>query len=115
MRSARNGPDYNKRAMDTAWLLVKCLPFFAAVAYGVYAVLEVFFPALRDENFNRWEINDDSGSSIEIMGWRKVLRPPRVLAQGYLSERTACAIALTTGTVLVVVGFFGIHRIAGIP
>jgi hypothetical protein len=102
-------------AMDTAFLLFRLLPAFTMVAYGTYSVLEVFFPSLRDPDFNRWEVDSDTGSSIEILGWKRVLTPPRVIAQGYLSDKTACAVSLTFGIVLIVVGFLIIRHIAGIP
>lgn len=101
--------------MDTATTLWHCLPYLAAAGYGVYTVAEVFIPSLRDSQFNRWEIDDNSGSYIEIMGWRKVLTPPRVIAQGYLSDRTACAIALAVGAACIGLAFMGIRHVAGIP
>lgn len=101
--------------MDTAFLLFHLLPAFAMVAYGTYSILEVFFPSLRDPDFGRWEVDDDSGSSIQIQGWKKVLTPPRVMAQGYFSESTACAISLTLGIVMIVAGCLMIRHVAGVP
>lgn len=101
--------------METASLLFHSLPAFLMVGYGAYSILEAFFPSLRDPNFDRWEVDDNSGSYIQIMGWRKMLKPPRVIAQGYLSERTACAIALSVGILSIVIGFLFIRHIAGIP
>jgi len=101
--------------MDTTLLLLRLLPAFTAVGYGVYAVLEVLFPSLRDPNFNQWEVTDDRGAYIEIMGWRKALRPPRVIAQGYMSDRTACTLSFCVGTLLIIIGFVFIRHIAGVP
>src|SRR5215467_5778361 len=101
--------------MNTASILLHCLPYFLLTAYGIYAVLEVFFPALRETNFNRWQIDDDSGSSMQILGWRKVLRPPRVIAQGYMSERTACTVAMSFGVLFILLGALGIRHVSGVP
>jgi amino acid transporter len=100
---------------ETVWVIVRCLPSFTLTALGVYSVLEVFFPALREPNFNRWQIEDDSASSIQILGWRKVLRPPRVIAQGYMSEAAACTVAISIGALFIIVGFFGIRHASGVP
>jgi hypothetical protein len=97
---------------DLAW---KMLPFLLLLVYGAYTILEIFFPSLRSSDFNRWEIDEGSGSSIQIMGWKKVLSPPRVLASGYLSERAACTVALCLGTVFVAIGVLGIRHVSGIP
>ena len=101
--------------MDTAFLLFRLLPAFTLVGYGTYSILEVVFPSLRDPDFNRWEVDDNSGSSIQILGWSKVLTPPRVIAQGYFSDSTACAVSMTVGIVMIVVGFFIIRHMAGVP
>ena len=101
--------------MDALILFWKLLPFLALVAVGVYSILEVCFPSLRDPDFNRWQVSDANESSITILGWKKVLKPARVIAQGYMSDRAACAIALSVGFLLIGVGFFGIRHIAGIP
>ncbi|HEY1937846.1 MAG TPA: hypothetical protein VGJ33_07930 [Candidatus Angelobacter sp.] len=101
--------------METASLLFHLLPAFVLTGYGTYAVLEVFFPSLRDADFNRWEVDDNSGSYVEIMGWRKMLKPPRVIAQGYLSERSACLFSFTVGTLMIAIGLLLIRHLAGIP
>ena len=101
--------------MDVSALLWKVLSFALFLAYGAYTILEVFVPSLRSSDFNRWEIDEASRTSIQIMGWRKALSPPRVLASGYLSERAACTVALCIGTVFVAIGVFGIRHIIGIP
>ncbi|HKF21477.1 MAG TPA: hypothetical protein VKE93_07905 [Candidatus Angelobacter sp.] len=100
--------------MNTASVLFHCLPYFLSTAYGIYTLLEVFFPSLRDANFNHWEI-DVGGSYTQTLGWRKVLKPPRVIAQGYMSNRSACAMAMAVGVFFIVVGFFGIRHESGIP
>jgi hypothetical protein len=100
--------------MEILLLLFRLFPALAAVGYGTYAILEVFFPSLRDSNFNQWEV-DDSGSYIQVLGWRKVLRPPRVIAQGYMSDSTACTVSFCFGTFLIIVGFVFIRHIAGMP
>lgn len=101
--------------MDLFVLLWKVLPFALFLGYGAYAILEVFFPSLRSSDFNRWEVDEESGTTIQIMGWKKAVSPPRVLASGYLSERAACALALCVGTVFVAIGVFGIRHTTGIP
>jgi hypothetical protein len=101
--------------MDTAFFLFRLLPAFILVGYGTFSILEVFFPSLRDPDFNRWEVDDNSGSSIQILGWKKVLTPPRVIAQGYFSESTACAMSMTFGIVMIVAGLLMIRHMAGVP
>ena len=101
--------------MKIAFLLFQLLPAFAFVAYGTYSILEVFFPSLRDPDFGYWEVDGGSGSSIEILGWKKVLTPPRIIAQGYFSENTACSVSLIVGIVMIVVGLLLIRHIAGVP
>lgn len=98
------------RAMEKVRLLVSAFAFGAFICYGIFSILEVAFPSLRPSNFNHWEI-DSQGSHIEIMGWRKYLSPPRVIAQGYMSDRTACAVALAVGVVFMSVGIYGIRHI----
>lgn len=106
-------PDFAFR--DLFALFWKLIPFLICLVYGAYSILEVFFPSLRSANFNRWEIDDNSGTTIQVMGWKKVLSPPRVLASGYLSERTACSIAFGVGALLISIGIFGIRHIADFP
>jgi hypothetical protein len=101
--------------MEILSLLWKTLPFILLLSYGVYDILEVIFPSLRSPDFNRWEIDEDSGTSIRIMGWKKALSPPRVLASGYLSERAACTLSLLLGAFFVAIGVLGIRHAAGIP
>jgi hypothetical protein len=100
--------------MKTAWLLFRLFPAFSMVAWGIYSILEIFFPSLRDANFDRWEVDAGEGSYIEIAGWRKVLKPPRV-TQGYLSESTACMLALCVGFFSILIGVLLIRHLAGIP
>jgi hypothetical protein len=75
----------------------------------------VFFPDLRDRDFNRWEIDDNTGAYIQIAGWKKMLTPPRVIAQGYMSDRAACAMAIGVGVVLLLIAMFGIRHVIGFP
>ena len=100
--------------MDS-FVLLKLIPFLISLVYGAYSILEVFFPSLRGPDFNRWEIDEGSGTTIQFMGWKKVLSPPRVLASGYLSERAASVLAFGIGTVLILVGVFGIRHVAELP
>jgi hypothetical protein len=102
-------------AMENVTLFFRLLPYLGCISWGIYSVLEVYFPSLRDPDFNRWEVDEGSGSSIQILGWRKVLTPPRVLAQGYLSDSTACAIALIAGAILIFIGMLGIRHVSGLP
>ncbi len=91
------------------------LPYIAFLSAGVYTILEVFFPSLRNSDFNRWEVDEGTGSYIQIMGWRKVLTPPRVVAQGYMSDRAACAIAIVAGIFCTLIGTFGVRHVGGVP
>jgi hypothetical protein len=100
--------------MKTISFLLKLVPCVIPLAAGAYFIAEVFFPALRDPNFNQWEINE-GGSSVEVMGWRKVLTPPRVVAQGYMSNRAACAVAIAAGLILISVGVFVTRHVTGYP
>lgn len=101
--------------MKIVILLVELAPFLGVLYGGMYAIAEVFFPSLRDSNFNRWEVDEGGGSYVRIMGWRKVLTPPRVMARGYMSDRAACAVAILLGSVLILIGMFGIRHISGFP
>jgi hypothetical protein len=86
--------------MDAVVLFVKLLPWLLAVACGFFCILTVFFPSLRDTNFDRWKV------------WT-TFTVPRVVAQGQMSERTACAVSLSAGILLIAIGFIGIRHIAG--
>lgn len=96
-------------------ILWRILPFLALLSCGIYSILEVTFPQLRGSDFNRWEIDSDSASSIQIMGWKKVLSAPRVLASGYLSNRAACSLSLAVGLVLIIAAVIGIRHVVGFP
>jgi len=100
--------------MDTFLLLVRLLPAFSLVAYGTYAILEAFFPSLREPGFNYWDVETE-GEYVQVLGWRKVLKPPRVIAEGYLSDFSACAVSISAGLVMVIIGFMIIRHTAGIP
>lgn len=91
------------------------MPFLALLGYGVYSILEVIFPRLRNSDFNRWEIDADSGNYIQILGWRKMLSPPRALARGRLSDRAACNLSLAFGIFLITIAVVAIRHIAGFP
>jgi len=96
-------------------LLIKLIPFLVLLYHGVFSILEVLFPSIRDPNFNNWEVDDDSGASVRILGWRKVLTPPRVLAKGRMSDGAACAVALVVGFIFILVATFGIRHVSGYP
>lgn len=95
-------------------LFIKLLPFFLFLYGGIDSILEALFPSLRGPDFNRWEV-DEGGSYINIMGWRKALTPPRVIAQGYMSDGAACAVALVVGVIFIFIAIFGIRHVGGIP
>ncbi len=101
--------------MKTLVLFLKAFPFLGFLYAGIHSILEVLFPALRDPDFNRWEVDDNSGSYIQIMGWRKMLTPPRVIAQGYVSDRAACVIGAVVGVVCILIAIVGIRHVLGIP
>ncbi len=96
-------------------LFFRLLPYLAFLYGGVFSILEVLFPSLRDPDFNRWEVDEGRGSYIQVLGWKKVLRPPRVLAQGYMSDSAACAVALVLGVIFVLIAMFGIRHVSGFP
>jgi|SRR5579872_1776431 len=95
-------------------LLLRLLPYLAFLYAGIVSILEVLFPFLRDPDFNRWEV-DEGGSYIKTLGWKKMLTPPRVLAQGYMPDSAACAIALVVGTICILIAIFGIRHVSGFP
>ena len=96
-------------------LLVKLLPFLAFLAGGIHSILEVLFPVLRGPDYKRWEIDDNSGSYVQILGWTKVIRPPRVIAQGYMSDRAAAVAGIFAGVICILIGALGIRHIGGFP
>ncbi|GAC1635342.1 MAG: hypothetical protein NVS9B14_12440 [Candidatus Acidiferrum sp.] len=96
-------------------LFIKMIPFAMLLYHGVISILEAVFPSLRDPDFNSREVDDDSGSPIQILGWKKVLTPPRVLARGYMSDSAACAVALGVGFLCIFIATFGIHHVTGVP
>jgi hypothetical protein len=101
--------------MERLTLFFKLLPYLAVLFGGIVSILEVIFPSLRDPDFNRWEVDEGSGSYIQILGWKKMLTPPRVLAQGYMSDSAACAVALVVGTILLLIAILGIRHVSGFP
>jgi hypothetical protein len=96
-------------------LILKLLPYLFCLYGGIYSILEVLFPSLRDPDFNHWEVDEGSGSSVTILGWKKVLTPPRAIAQGYMSDRTACAAALVFGAIFISIAILGVRHVSGFP
>jgi hypothetical protein len=94
---------------------LRLLPFLGFLYAGIFSILEVLFPSLRDPDFNRWELDEDTNSYIQVMGWKKMLTPPRVLAQGYMSNGAACTVALVGGVFFLAIAMFGIRHVAGLP
>ena len=41
--------------------------------------------------------------------------PPRVVAQGYMSDGAACAVALIAGVLFILIATFGIRHVSGFP
>ena len=78
-------------------------------------LLEVFIPSLRSPDFSRWEIYETTGTSVTIGPWKKVLSPPRVIANGYLSEAMACNVALAVGILFILIGVVGFRHTTGFP
>jgi hypothetical protein len=101
--------------MDTALLLFRLLPAFVFVGYGVYSIVEIFFPSLREPDFNHWDIEIGRDDYVQVPGWRKVFKPARVIAEGYMSDSAACTISALAGLFLIIVGFAMIRHTAGIP
>jgi len=95
-------------------LFFRLLPYLVFLYAGVFSILEVLFPSLRDADFNRWEV-DEGGSDVNILGWKKMLTPPRVLAQGYMSDAAACAVALGVGVICISIAILGVRHVAGFP
>jgi hypothetical protein len=101
--------------VDKVTFFFKVLPYLVFLYAGVLSILEVFFPSLRGPEFARWEVDEGSGSSITILGWKKVLRPPRLLAQGYKSDGAACAVTIVVGVILVLIAMFGMRHVTSFP
>jgi hypothetical protein len=101
--------------MEKLALFFRLLPYLAFLYGGTVSILEVIFPSLRDPDFNRWEVDESSSSNIQILGWRKMLTTPRILAQGYMSDGAACAVALVVGVIFVLIAMFGIRHVSGFP
>ena len=101
--------------MEFVALLFKAAPFLAFLACGIYALLEALIPSLRGADFNHWEIDEAGGDNIQILGWKKALSPPRVLASGYLSERSAVTVAICFGSLFILIGTFGIRHVTRFP
>ena len=94
---------------------LRLLPYLALLGAGAFLILQACFPALRGSDFNRWEVDEDSGVSIKILGHRKMLTPPRALAQGYMSDRVACLGALVVGFIFILIAAFGVRHVGGFP
>lgn len=101
--------------MDLLSLGFKILPFAALLYWGIFSILEVFVPSLRTPDFNRWEIDEGEGSYVQVLGWRKVISPPRVIAQGYMSDRAACSVALIVGVLSILIAILGVRHVGGSP
>ena len=101
--------------MNKFTFFLRLLPYLLCLYAGIHSILEALFPSLRDPDFNRWEVDEGGGSYIQIMGWRKILTPPRVIAQGYMPDRAACALAIVVGVICVLIGTFGIRHVSGFP
>ena len=101
--------------MEKLTSFFRLLPYLAFLYGGIVSILEVVFPSLRDPDFNRWEVDEGSGSYIQILGWKKMLTPPRILAQGYMSDGAACAVALVVGIIFVSIAMLGIRHVSGFP
>jgi hypothetical protein len=101
--------------MEKMTLFIKLLPYLAFLCGGIVSILEVLFPSIRDPDFNRWEVDEGGGSYIRVLGWKKMLTPPRVLAQGYMSDSAACAVALGVGIIFILIAMFGIRHVSGFP
>jgi hypothetical protein len=101
--------------MEQLTLFFRLLPYLACLYGGIFSILEVIFPSLRDPDFNHWEVDEGEGSYIQVLGWKKMLAPPRVLAQGYMSDSAACALALVVGFILLFVAMFGVRHVIGFP
>ena len=101
--------------MDKFTFFYRVLPYLVFLYVGIHSILEAFFPSLRDPDFNRWEVDEGSGSSIQIMGWKKMLTPPRVIARGYMPDGAAFAIAIVVGLICLLIGTFGIRHVSGFP
>jgi hypothetical protein len=101
--------------VDKFTFFFRLLPYLLCLSAGIHSILEAFFPSIRDPDFSRWEVDEGGGSYIQVMGWKKMLTPPRVIAQGYMSDRAACAVAIGVGVIFVLIGAFGIRHVSGFP
>ena len=93
----------------------RLLPYLVFLYVGIHSILEAFFPSLLDPDFNRWEVDEGGESYIQIMGWKKMLKPPRVIAQGYMPDRAAWTVAVVVGIICVLIGTFGVRHVSGVP
>jgi hypothetical protein len=96
-------------------LFLKAIPFVGLLLGGIYSILEVIFPALRPADFNQWEADEETGTTIRVGPWTRTFGSPRLIAQGYVSDATACGIALGVGTIFIFIGVFGLRRMTGYP
>jgi len=101
--------------MDWMTLGIKLFPFAALFYWGIFSIVEVFVPSLRPPDFDRWEVDEGEGTYVQIMGWRKVISPPRVIARGYMSESMACSVALAVGALSILIAIFGARHVSGSP
>lgn len=101
--------------MEKLAFFLRLLPYLLFLYAGVVSILEVFFPSLRDPNFGRWGVDEGDGSYVKILGWKKMLTPPRVVARGYLSDGAACAVGLIIGVLFTLIATFGIRHVSGFP
>jgi hypothetical protein len=101
--------------MEKLAFFFRLLPYLLFLYAGVVSILEVFLPSLRDTDFNRWEVDEGGGSYVKILGWTRMLTAPRVVAKGYMSDGAACAVALVTGVLFVLIAMFGIRHVSGFP
>ena len=101
--------------MDKLTFFFRLFPYLAFLYAGIHSLLAAFFRSFRDPQFNRWEVDEGTGSYVQILGWRKMLKPPQVMGQGHMSNRAACALAIVVGIICVLIGTFGTRHVSGVP
>ena len=94
--------------MTTFRVLLRCLPFFGFVGFGLYFLFTALIPSWREPGWKHWRAyagEDNSRSLFVQLGFEKINKP---LKEGDLSEKTAVRLFIVVGVLLVLLGAAGI-------
>lgn len=94
--------------MTTFQILLRCLPFFLFVGYGVYWLLTALFPSWREPGWRHWKVYAGSDNSRSVMVQLGFVKANKPIAEGNYSEKTAVRIFMAMGLFFVLVGVAGI-------